>query len=65
MAMTEFLSRWIALPPTRRDDPKWALLTSNLPGTDYVAEQNQIVIMEYQDKFLIKSFENKWQPLEK
>ena len=65
MAMTEFLSRWIALPPTRRDDPKWPLLTSNLPGTDYVAEQNQIVIMEYQDKFLIKSFENKWQPLEK
>lgn len=64
MAVTEFLSRWIGLPPQRRDDPKWPILTSNLPGTSFVAEQDQIVVMDYRDEYLIKSFGDKWQELE-
>lgn len=65
MAVSEFLSRWIGLPPARRDDPKWPILTSDLPGTSFVSEQDKIVVMEYQDQYLIKSLENKWQPLER
>ncbi|MDX1669021.1 MAG: cellulose biosynthesis protein BcsG [Limnobacter sp.] len=62
-SVTEFLSRWIALPPPQRNDPRWPLLTSDLPGTPFVAQQDQVTVMRYRDKYMFRSFQNRWQPL--
>ncbi|NJM31841.1 MAG: cellulose biosynthesis protein BcsG [Limnobacter sp.] len=66
LAVSEFIARWIELPPSQRDDPTWPLLVSDLPTSLYVAEQGRIAVTEINGNYLLKTpGARQWVPLDK
>lgn len=63
-ALTEFITRWISLPPDARNKPAWNTVTANLPTTHFVAQQGDITVLEDEGQYLLKTPGTPWLPLE-
>lgn len=62
-ALTEFINRWISLPPGTRRRPEWPAITADLPSTRFVAEQGDIVVLGSEDGYLLRTPGQQWRPL--
>lgn len=63
LALSEFLSRWLAQKPAEQTQPAWPVLLSDLPDTRFVSQQGNITIMESQGSYWIKSPGAAWKVL--
>lgn len=62
-ALSELLSRWLALPADQRSKPAWPVLLTNLPETRLVSQQGNITVMENRGQYWLKAPGTDWKTL--
>lgn len=62
-ALSELLSRWLALSTEQQLQPAWPVLLSNLTNTRFVSQQGNITVMENQGAYWIKAPGTAWKIL--
>ncbi|WP_370260863.1 cellulose biosynthesis protein BcsG [Limnobacter sp.] len=63
LALSELISRWLALTPEQQLQPALPLLMADLPRTRFVAQQGNITVMESQGFFWLKAPGTEWKKL--